>query len=194
MGFEIDNANLNEQNDEIVATSSMKIGTVTFIKENTKEFAALGHSTIKERNKKSIIKGLCYDIEFGGINKGTRNETGNIVAKLDRSSQIGQIYYDSNYGIFGRVDNIEKEYEEVETACWYDVKKGKASIFIALDEEEPKSYEVEITKIDYINSNKNIKVKITDNELIAKTGGIVQGMSGTPLIQDRKTNRCNKLC
>lgn len=157
---------------------------------------ALGHSTLKEQNKrkKSSVLGLCYDIEFNGITKGTKDETGSIIALSDKSNKIGYIYYDSNYGIFGKVSNIEQKYEEIETASWYDIKKGNANILMRLDEDKLKSYEVEIIDINYINSNKNIKVKVNDKELIEKAGGIVQGMSGTPLVQDRKASRCNKLC
>lgn len=173
-------------NGETVATSSKKIGTVTFIKEDTKEFAALGHSTIKNKNKKLSITGTCYDINFEGINKGSSEGTGNIIASLDKERQIGNIYYDSICGIFGEVDNINGKYQEAETACWYEVRKGKANLLVALNEENLKSYEVEIIGIDYINQNKNIKVKITDQDLIAQTGGIVQGMSGTPLMQNGK--------
>lgn len=97
MGFEIDSADQEQSYGDTVATSSMKIGTVTLINKETNEFVALGHSTLRDTNKKLAIKGLCYDIEFAGINKGTTNETGNIVATLDRESLIGYIYYDSDY-------------------------------------------------------------------------------------------------
>ena len=173
-------------NGEAIATSSKKIGTVTFIKEDTKEFVALGHSTIKNKSKKLSITGTCYDINFEGINKGTTEGTGNIIASLDKDKQIGNIYYDSICGIFGEVDNINEKYQEVKTGCWYEVRKGRANLLVALDKEELKSYEVEIIGIDYINQNKNIKVKIIDKDLISKTGGIVQGMSGTPLMQNGK--------
>lgn len=147
----------------------------------------MGHSTIKDnKNKKSAVQGLCYNVNLEGISKGTREEVGSLIACINQDSQIGYVYYNSDYGIFGQVDRIEEDYQEVETECWYNVKLGKANILIALDGEELRSYEVEITGIDYINKNKNIKVKVTDKELIAKTGGIVQGMSGTPLMQDGK--------
>ena len=194
MGFEIDNNEANNNSSGTIATSSKKIGTVTFIKKETGEFVALGHSTIKDVNKKTEIKGTCYDINFEGIKKGYREETGNIIACLDKNSPIGNIQYDSVCGIFGKINNVQNEYEEVETSCWYNVKKGKANILIALGEDELKSYEVEIIGIDYINKNKNIKVQITDPELLQRTGGVVQGMSGTPLMQERKINRSNKLC
>lgn len=164
----------------------MKIGTITFIKPETKEFAALGHSTMKSENKKSKIIGSCYDIELEGIEKGTKEVTGSIVATSDKSNQIGYIYYDSNYGIFGKVEQLEKNYPVVETACWYQVKKGNATILMDLDKEGLKNYDVEITDVNYLHKNKNIKLKVKDKELIEKTGGIIQGMSGTPLLQDGK--------
>lgn len=185
MGFEIDNESIDVKREKAVAASAKKIGTVTFIKKDTNEFVALGHSTIKNKRKLQV-SGTCYDINFEGINKGSKEETGNIIASLNRNKQIGYIYYDSMCGIFGKVDEIKEDYQEVETACWYNVKKGKANILIDLNGSGLRSYEVEIIRIDYISQNKNIKIQITDKSLIAETGGIVQGMSGTPLMQDGK--------
>ena len=186
MGFEIDNENVNNRLGEAIATSSKKIWTVTFIKEDTKEFVALGHSTIKDKNKSIQVTGTCYDVNFEGINKGTFEETGNIIASLNKTSELGHIYYDKVCGIFGTVERIENNYEEVETACWYEVKKGSANLLLSFHDKELKSYDVEITNIDYINQNKNIKVKIIDPNLLFETGGVVQGMSGTPLMQNGK--------
>lgn len=163
----------------------MKIGTITFIKPDTNEFVALGHSTLKDRNKKVIVVGSCYDAILTGIEKASSEQIGSIIAMSDTSNQIGDIYIDSNYGIFGKVNEIKEDFQEVETACWYNVRKGKANIIMSLGEDKNKSYEVEITDINYIDSNKNIKVKITDEELLEKAGGIIQGMSGTPLMQNR---------
>ena len=185
IGFEIDDIITTEDSNELVPTSNMKIGTITFIKPETNEFVALGHSTLKDKNKKVVVLGSCYEAILTGIEKASEGETGSIVAMSDTNNQIGYIYYDSNYGIFGKVNGIEEEFEEVDTACWYNVRKGRANIIMSLGEEENKSYEVEITDINYIDSNKNIKVKITDKELLEKAGGIVQGMSGTPLMQNR---------
>ncbi len=184
MGFEIANAS-NSSTSNLKEASFKKIGTVTFIKKDTSEFVALGHSTAKNKETK-LIKGECYDINFENINKGQTGKTGNIVASLDKNSKIGDIHYDSAYGIFGKMNRITESYKEIETACWYSVKKGNANILAVLNNDELKSYEVEIEEIDYINKNKNIKIKVNDKELIAKTGGIVQGMSGTPLIQNGK--------
>lgn len=187
MGFEIDSGSQVVNTGKTIPASSRKIGTVTFIKADTNEFVALGHSSDTDNEESKIITGQSYGVNFEGIKKATRENTGNIVASINRDSKTGYIYNDTAYGIFGKVDKIEDGYQEIETAKWYDVKKGKASILIAFEEgEEPRSYDVEITRIDYFNKNKNIKMKVKDKELIKKAGGIVQGMSGTPLIQNGK--------
>lgn len=186
IGFEIDKEESINKEEGNVATSLRKIGTMTFIKKETSEFAALGHSSIGEKSTfKTLTKGKCYDVELEELKKGTEKEVGGIIAYLDTKSPIGYIYYDSNHGIFGEVNGIEKEYKETETMCWYEASKGKANILTSLDGRQIKSYEVEIIDINYIHKNRNIKIKVTDEELIEKTGGIIQGMSGTPLMQNR---------
>ena len=110
MGFEIDNQNSNIKSGETIATSSKKIGTVTFVRKDTNEFVALGHSTAKDVNKKTRVEGTCYDIKLEGINKGTKEETGNIIACVDNKKEIGHIYYDIACGIFGEVTNLKGEY------------------------------------------------------------------------------------
>ncbi len=186
MGFEIDNEYIDENIEEMVATSNRKIGTMTFIKKDTKEFVALGHPTKENKSKEELNKGFCYGIEYEGINKASKDNIGNIVAYLNVDDFKGYIYENNEYGLFGKVEEINADYEEVETGCWYEVRKGKANLLCAIGEEDLKSYDVEIINIDYINKNKNIKIKINDEELIEKAGGVVQGMSGTPLMQNRK--------
>lgn len=188
IGFEVEGDYQKEGKAKEVKASTQKIGTVTFMKKDTYEFVALGHSTLKVESanrKKSLIKGTCYDVNLEGIEKGSSNQVGGINASLITGKEIGNIYYDSSYGIFGEMNNIKEEYKEVETKCWYNVRRGKAEILADLDGYGIKSYDIEIIGLNYINGNKNIKVKITDKELIAKTGGIIQGMSGTPIMQER---------
>lgn len=184
IGFEISGESEKDKSQGEIAAASEKIGTLTFIKENTNQFAALGHSTIQD-SRTSVLKGLCYDINFDSIDKGTKDNVGKIIAGLNKKSPIGYIYYNSNYGILGEMQELEEKYQKVKTRSWYDVKIGKANIVTSLGEIEAKSYEVEITDIHYLDNNKNIKIKVKDETLIKKTGGIVQGMSGTPLMQER---------
>ena len=191
IGFSIENRDSIKKGKEVPA-SSRQIGTVTFVKKDTNEFAALGHST-KTNDLKSKI-GLCYGIYFAGIDKAEEDNTGSVIAVLNENSYLGYIYEDNDFGVFGKMYNSPENMMEVETSCWYNVKRGKANILMSLGGEELKSYDVEIIGIDYLSKNKNIKIKVTDPELIKTAGGIVQGMSGTPLMQDRKTHWRNKLC
>ena len=152
IGFEVEGKTKTNNNKETVETSFNKVGTVTFVKEDTNEFVALGHSSTGD--SKNTSGGLCYNVDINGINKSSDNEVGNIIASLNKNDYIGYI--------------------------------GKASILIALDSGEVRSYDVQITGIDYLSKSRNIKIKVVDNELIRRTGGVVQGMSGAPLVQDGK--------
>ena len=184
IGFEVEGKTKTNNNKETVETSFNKVGTVTFVKEDTNEFVALGHSSTGD--SKNTSGGLCYNVDINGINKSSDNEVGNIIASLNKNDYIGYIDYDSEYGVFGKLNYIKNDYTKIETNPWYNVKKGKASILIALDSGEVRSYDVQITGIDYLSKSRNIKIKVVDNELIRRTGGVVQGMSGAPLVQDGK--------
>lgn len=184
MGFELENVAEQEMKKRFIQTSSKKIGTITFIKENTNNFVAFGHSV----GKRLETKGYCYNIELLGINKSNSNSIGIIDAVLDDSKVIGEIYDNNRNGAFGNItDENLGNYQKIETANRFDVQKGNANIYIDLDGQGLKSYQIEIEKIYHFTfGNKNIKFKITDENLIQKTGGIVQGMSGTPIIQNNK--------
>lgn len=162
-------------------TSSNGVGTMTFIKPNG-EFAALGHSLT---GGKTTTQGQCYGVEFSRIQKSTENGVGKIVASLDNNSKIGYVSKDSNCGVFGTVENVSFEkYKKIRTENRYEVKKGTAYILIDLDGKGIKQYEIEITGLNYFASTKNINITITSKDLINKTGGIVQGMSGAPIVQN----------
>lgn len=181
VGFEVNEEELNEEGGKIVNTSSKQIGVVTYIKPETNEFVALGHSLTNCREGKQI-NALCYDVELSDSKYSTKK-----IASLDKENPIGYVYYDSYCGIYGEINKVNvPQYEEVETANRYSIKKGKANIFLRLDGEKMESFEVEIIATNYIDANKNIRIKITDETLINQTGGIVQGMSGTPVIQNGK--------
>lgn len=179
VGFEIDEEKLNTESGDIVNTSLKKLGVVTYINPETKQFVALGHSLTNNKIGTNI-EAVCYEV------KGS-NYTSNKSVSLDEENPIGYVYYDSYCGIYGEMDCITDEnYQEVETVSRYNIKKGKANILIRIDGKNLESFEVEILAVNYIDNNKNIRIKITDERLIEQTGGIVQGMSGTPLMQNGK--------
>lgn len=187
VGFEIEDEEQGITNsDGTINTSLKKLGIVTYINPETNQFAALGHSLINSK-KGTNIEGTCYNVQMDSsyANLEDGKNLGNIY--LDEEQPIGYVYYDSYSGIYGKIDNISgKQYKEVETTNRYYVKTGKANILIRIDGKKLESFEVEILAINYIHSNKNLRIKITDERLINETGGIVQGMSGTPVVQNGK--------
>ena len=94
----------------------------------------------------------------------------------------------NKYGVFGTISPDFSASEPIPMALKQDIKTGKAHIYSTLSGDEPEVYEIEIEEIDYNtdNTSKNMVIKITDKELLKKSGGIVQGMSGSPIIQNGK--------
>lgn len=186
IGVEIENIQEELEKTDTINTSLKKLGIVTYINPETNQFAALGHSLV-DSEEGIDVEGICYDVNIENKNKyiDNKNNLGNVY--INKESSIGYVYYDNYSGIYGKMNNVDIEnYQEVETANRYNIKTGKANILIRLDGENLESYEVEILAINYLDSNKNLRIKITDERLIAKTGGIVQGMSGTPVMQNGK--------
>lgn len=165
------------------------IGTLTFIDPNSKLFGALGHEVIESNSGIMIdVKdGKIYNSSVTGIDKSIRGEPGSKNAKTDPNDVYGNIKENTERGIFGKYTkdiNTEKLYEVAEVT---DIKVKEAKIITVLDGSTKKEYDINILKINNTkNDNKNILFEVTDKELIDKTGGIVQGMSGSPIIQDGK--------
>lgn len=179
MAFEVEEAEDIKQDADYIKTSLQELGIVTYINPQTNQFVALGHSLTNNKDGKDI-NGVCYEVEFEN-NKSENN------IYFDEEKPVGTVYYDNYSGIYGQLDNVTKnKYTEVETMNRYNIKRGKANILINLEGEKLENFEVEIVAISYLDSNKNIRIRITDERLISKTGGIVQGMSGTPVMQDGK--------
>ena len=111
---------------------------------------------------------------------------GTINAVIDRNKKIGHVSDDNDYGVFGEIDKIEDSNIEIETASRYAVRLGEAEIWTNLDGKGLEKYKVEIAGIRYLNRTQNLVLKIKDERLIKETGGIIQGMSGTPIIQNEK--------
>ena len=122
---------------------------------------------------------------------GTKNP-GKIQGTVDNQKNIGTIYKNSRFGIYGTVDNLSTlnidTSKEMEVALRDEIKLGKATILCSLDNQKVQEYEIEIQKIFKENNydNKSMQIKVTDEKLLEKTGGIIQGMSGSPIIQNGK--------
>ena len=170
------------------------VGTVTFYEPSTKSFAALGHGIVDIDTEEliNIASGEFVTTKILNITKGESGNPGRIQGTIDNQENIGIISKNTRFGIYGKVDdthNLNIDYtKEMEVALRSEIQKGKATILCSLDNENVKEYEIEIEKI-YVNNNydnKSMLIKITDQELLEKTGGIIQGMSGSPIIQNGK--------
>lgn len=176
-----------------VRSDTQGIGTMTYLDLNG-NFGALGHgiSDSDTGNVVEIADGDLYETEILGIEKGTLGVPGVMsgVIYYGPSSGLGVISANTEEGIFGTVNDRFKERvvsEPIEIGYRQDVQKGPAVIRSGVS-GEIQDYDIEIQKVDYSPSHKNkcLVIKVVDEELLSLTGGIVQGMSGSPIIQDGK--------
>lgn len=177
-----------------VRDAAAGVGTLTFYEPSTNLFMALGHgiSDIDTEEIVNIANGELVTANIVSITKGRKGYPGEIRGTIDEGKTIGTIYKNTNFGVYGTVKNknyLEADLtQEMEVAPRNEIKEGKAQIICQLENSTKKKYDIEIEKV-YINNNQNNKsmlIKITDKELLEKTGGIIQGMSGAPIIQEGK--------
>lgn len=164
------------------------IGTLTFIDPETKKFGALGHEIVAKDTDEilDIDDGSIYYSYITGINKSNNGSPGEKEADYDKDNRYGTINKNTQSGIFGDyTSNINKN-NLYEVANASDVKEGMAKLYTVIDGENLESFDIQIEKLNLKDKTKNIVFKITDEKLLSKTGGIVQGMSGSPIVQDGK--------
>ena len=178
-----------------VRDAAAGIGTLTYYEEATKTFAALGHgiNDVDTNKLLNISNGELVTSQIVSIVKGEKGSPGEIRGTIDRCTNIGNIEVNSNIGIYGKVTNFEYinkvKKEEIPVASRNQIKEGKATIICQLENsDKTEEFEIEIKKISRMNykDNKSMLIKVTDQNLINKTGGIIPGMSGTPIVQDGK--------
>lgn len=171
-----------------VKDSITGIGTLTFIDPASNIYGALGHE-ITESNTSKIIEvktGTIFRNSIKSISPSTDGNPGSKNAKFYYSTNYGDLVKNTKYGIYGTYKADYDKTKTIEIADKNEVKIGKASIYTVLEGEEIKEYEIEITKINEFSDIKNITFEITDKRLLESTGGIVQGMSGSPIVQNGK--------
>lgn len=173
-----------------VKDSSAGVGTITFYEKNTGKFASLGHG-VTETNENYILPittGAITKTKIYSITKGQVKLPGELKGSIT-SDIIGDIGLNTEKGIYGYIYDVEsiETKETIEVLPKTKIKEKEAYIYCTLDNNEKKAYKIEIQKV-ILNStgNKNMIIKIVDEELLEKTGGIVQGMSGSPIVQDGK--------
>ena len=167
------------------------IGTLTFVRKSDNAFGALGHPVTNGKSDSlvSIKNGEIFDCTLVSINKGEKGEPGELRCVFVPKNSIGEIKENTEYGIYGKINNLNI----VDTNLTYSlggrlgVRCGNAKIvsYISGIKEE---YDIEIIKANYQNSvsDKSMIFRVKDKRLLDLTGGIVQGMSGSPIIQNGK--------
>ncbi len=169
-----------------IRDSSAGIGTVTFCTEEG-YFASLGHAVCDIDTKKvlPISQGECTNVNLTGFVKGNSGTTGELCGFLDNETN-GDVYYNGDIGVYGEFNSVPQG-ESFFIADRSEAQKGEASIYTTLENGILTEYKIEIMGIDMNSSdNKNLILKIKDSALIEKTGGIIQGMSGSPIVQNGK--------
>ena len=173
-----------------VRDSGAGIGTITYIVPKTQEFAGLGHGICDGGTGRliPIQRGSVVGVKINGIIKGLSGSPGEVKGYFN-SGKTGTLLGNTDCGVWGVLAALPAGAEQrlMEVGLRDSVNEGKAYVYTQLDSDKVEKYEIEICDIQRdATGNKCFTVKITDKALIAKTGGIIQGMSGSPIVQNGK--------
>lgn len=170
------------------------IGTMTYYDEKNNSFGALGHgiTDVDTGELLTVDKGYIMNAKISDIEQGKKGTPGEIKGVFYKTDDVlGEISMNTDYGIYGHLteDIYEiKSKERIPIGFKEEVEIGKAYILSTLEDEKIEKFEIEIQKAEIQDSpsQKSMVIKVTDKQLLEKTGGIVQGMSGSPIIQNGK--------
>lgn len=178
-----------------VKDAATGVGTMTYYEPNSKSFAVLGHGITDSdtNNLINIESGELVTSKVISIKKGEIENPGEIKGTILNQQTIGRVFKNTQFGIYGTLDNLTSlnidTSKKMKVALRDEIKIGEAKIICSLDNSnKTKEYSIEIEKIYYDNdyNNKSMLIRVTDPELIDKTGGIIRGLSGAPIIQNGK--------
>ena len=177
-----------------VRDSIAGIGTVTFVNVETGDFAGLGHP-VCDSDTGSIVtisSGEAVPVEITEVKSGEKGVPGELHGKFVGEPALGSLIRNNECGVFGVLSEaacgeLQTSGELYKMAYRQEVRTGKAEILSTISGTVPQRFEIEIESVDYSSTgSKNMVIRITDDELLEASGGIVQGMSGSPIIQDGK--------
>ncbi|GMB10638.1 MAG: SpoIVB peptidase [Candidatus Improbicoccus devescovinae] len=178
-----------------IRDSSAGIGTMTFFDKNTHQFASLGHG-IRDIDTEELIPLAYGDILEAKINsviKSVNGLAGELRGSVSNDKPIGELKLNDNSGVYGNYNETANSTKpnnlsEVEIAFKQEITRGPATMISTINGTIPKSYNINVDaiKLNKSDSTKNIVISVTDEELLQNTGGIVQGMSGSPIVQGNK--------
>lgn len=172
-----------------VRDSTAGIGTLTFYDPSTRCFAGLGHGVCDNDTNElmPLLNGEIVPVTINGIEKGKQGVPGELKGYFSTDTAMGTLDKNVSEGVYGTM-NIAPRGKAMEVAMKQEVKTGAVKILTTIDGNGPQYYDAVIEKIDYRENigSKNLVIHITDPKLLERTGGIVQGMSGSPVIQNGK--------
>ena len=173
-----------------IKDSCAGLGTMTFYDPDSGAFASLGHGICDSDTGELLLleSAEITPAKISSITKGSNGIPGSINGYFSSDDSIGNAVVNNNMGLYGKLNCDISQFEPIEVAAIQDIHKGKAQILCTLDNESPKYYNIEITDVNYDEKNKtkNLQILATDNRLLEKSGGIIQGMSGSPILQNGK--------
>ena len=168
------------------------IGTMTFYDPDSGVFAALGHgiNDVDTAKLMPLETGSIMGATVSDVKKGAAGEPGELHGDFDLTADLGTLYANTEQGIFGRLEDaaLAQDLQPVEVAGRDQVQTGRATILSNIAGDTVEEYEVEITHLypENAGDSRNLMLRVTDQRLLEATGGIVQGMSGSPILQNGK--------
>ncbi len=170
-----------------IRDSAAGLGTVTYFDESSYSFGALGHG-ICDKDTGMLLPLKSGKVLKARVTSATKSKSG-IAGGLNgymTDEAVGEIFVNTGFGIFGRYAAVPQG-KRVKCADNEEIHTGEATVYCTVDKEGVKPYDVIIEKVNPDNdTGQNLVIRVTDRELLEKTGGIVQGMSGSPIVQDEK--------
>ena len=184
------NITLYKDNDEYktglyVRDTIRGVATLTYIDANNKTFGALGHEILEKSTKSKFEsdRGTIFYSSVTGITKSTDGNPGEKNARSDSHDVYGEVVENTTSGIFGKYTDALPKSKTYKVAKPEEVNLGEAKILTVIDGDIPEYFDINILKINNNSNTKNILFEVTDKKLLDVAGGIVQGMSGSPIIQ-----------
>lgn len=177
-----------------ISEDAMGVGTLTFVNPENLRYGCLGHA-ITDTDSGEVLEvssGEIYKCNVVGVKKGTKGTPGEILGLFIQGKNIqGDVEKNNEFGVYGNLYNnseLSLGKSKIKIGGRLTAKPGKATILTCVNGTDIEEFDIELIKTNYQSGgkNKSMVIKITDPDLIAKTGGIVQGMSGSPIIQDGK--------
>jgi len=168
-----------------VKDSVLGVGTVTFYTSDL-YYGALGHPVKETEYVLPLVSGKVYESSVEGIKKSEPTKVGEKIATLNYSSSLGNVVKNDDFGLSGYYTKIPANAQFIDVAKENEVHVGKAQICTVIENNKKEYFDIKITSVSNADTNKGLSIEVTDERLLNKTGGIVAGMSGSPIIQDGK--------